>query len=200
MSTPSLQSRSKDLGRILKAYREKLGRNQAAVATQAGISTSMLSQIERGAVSPSIETLLAVCSALGLDIAELFGRAYPRSPVRIQHTGERLRSTVEGVRYEQLVSSPDTAHPAEMLLLELEPHTRVGLSDGGHEGVEMGYVLAGTAILTVEEDRYPIRRGDSVAFSARLRHGLENPNGSPFRAVWSMLPPHQDHVKRGSVG
>jgi transcriptional regulator with XRE-family HTH domain len=44
------------IGRMLKLYREKTGRNQGEIATQAGISISMLSQIERGMVSPSIDT------------------------------------------------------------------------------------------------------------------------------------------------
>lgn len=186
---------SKRLGHIVRVYREKVGRSQAAVAVAAGISTSMLSQIERGAVSPSIDTLFGVCSALGLDIADLFGRACPRTPVRIHRPGERLRSTGEGVVYEQLVSSPDAAHPAEMCVLELAPGTRLGMSDGGHEGVEMGYVLTGRAVLMVEENEYTIQTGDSIAFAARLRHGLRNDGTAPFRAVWSTLPPHQDYMK-----
>ncbi|MBD3318054.1 MAG: helix-turn-helix domain-containing protein [Chitinivibrionales bacterium] len=195
MNTVEMQGPSQRLGRILRSYREKRGHNQRAVAAKAGISTSMLSQIERGAVSPSIDTLYGVCSALGVDIADLFGQACPRAPVRIHHPGERLQSESERVRYEQLVSSPDTAFPGEMFLLELKPHTKVGPSDGGHEGVEMGYVLSGTAVLTVESNHYTITRGDSLAFSSRLRHGLENTGVGLFQAVWSTHPPHQDYLK-----
>jgi len=52
MSTVSLQSMVPEIGKILRLFREKINKNQGDVADKAGISTSMLSQIEREQCRP----------------------------------------------------------------------------------------------------------------------------------------------------
>ena len=195
MNTEIIKQLNPRLGRILKAYREKTGRNQGDVASKAGISVSMLSQIERGMVAPSIETLVMVCQVLGLDVSQLFRMvAADEHPVRIHHSGERLRNEVGGVRYEQLMTSTQGSWQAEMFLLEVAPGTSTTFSGGGHEGVEMGYVLDGQAVLTVDATDYPINKGDSIHFSSHLPHQLRNGGKKIFRAVWSISPPHVDYL------
>ncbi|MBD3393058.1 MAG: cupin domain-containing protein [Chitinivibrionales bacterium] len=187
------ESRSR-IGQVLRAYREGTGRNLSEVADGAGISTSMLSQIERGLVAPSLDTLFLVCDSLSLDIGELFNRVSHREPVRIQRAGQRLVSKRKGARYEQLVASADSRHPAEMFFLTLDPSREVGLGGRGHEGVELGYVLSGSATLTVGRCAYEIQSGDSVSFASHLPHRLANSGRSVFRAIWSVLPPHTDYL------
>jgi DNA-binding XRE family transcriptional regulator/quercetin dioxygenase-like cupin family protein len=183
------------IGRLLKVFREKLGRNQSEVSSAAGISTSMLSQIERGGVSPSIDTLFDVCGALGLELTELFARLSPRKPVVIHHPGERLHTLRNGVSYEQLALSQSTSHPAELFLLELAVGGEVGMSGEGHEGGEMGYVLEGEAVLCIEDQEYDVRAGDSVTYVSRVAHRLSNRGKARFRAVWSVQPPHRDYLE-----
>ena len=184
------------IGTILRRYREKMQRNQGEIASLAGISTSMLSQIERGVVSPSIDTLCGVCSALGLDISELFRRIAPDAAIRVKREGERLSSRHHGILFEQLALSVQSNFPAELLLLEVMPGKRVGLSGGGHEGVEMGYVLEGSAVLSVEGKEFSIGKGDSVSFNANLPHGLFNGGKDKFKALWAALPPHKDYIEQ----
>ena len=193
MNEAALKSVVPVLGNILKVYREKTRKNQSEVASRAGISISMLSQIERGVVSPSIDTLVGVCNALGLDIADLFRRITPDAPVRLHRPGQRLGTRHDGVLFEQLAVSSHTNFPAELLLLEVKPGRRVGLGNG-HEGIEMGYVLEGKAVLTVEGTEHPLGKGDSVSFDASLPHGLANGGKKTFRAVWTALPPHKDYL------
>jgi transcriptional regulator with XRE-family HTH domain len=188
--------RATEIGQILKVARERTGRNQSAVAAAADISPSMLSQIERGQVSPSIETLFAVCASLDLDIAELFRRLSPAKPVRVVSAANRLRSVENGIRYEQLVWSVSPGHAAEMFLLEIEKGHQAGISGHGHDGVELGSVLCGTATLTVDGTTYALREGDSVSFSSLLPHRLENSGRSVFRAIWTVLPPHRDYLDK----
>jgi transcriptional regulator with XRE-family HTH domain len=195
MDTLIIKQINSRLGRILKTYRERTGRNQGDVASKAGISVSMLSQIERGIVAPSIETLMMVCSVLDLDVSQLFRMVASNEPqVRIHHSGERLRNEVGGVHYEQLMTSTQGTWQAELFLLEVAPGRSTTFSGGGHEGVEMGYVLAGEAVLTVEATEYRISKGDSIHFSSHLAHQLRNRGKSAFKAIWSISPPHVDYL------
>jgi mannose-6-phosphate isomerase-like protein (cupin superfamily) len=155
----------------------------------------MLSQIERGVVSPSIDTLVTVCGVLGIDAAELFRRVSPAAPVRIHKRRERLTIENDGVRYEQLMTSHAPPFTAELFLLEVAPAYATALSHAGHEGVEIGYVLAGCGLLTVGTEEHAITEGDSVCFDARLPHRLASTGKLAFKAVWSISPPHVDYLK-----
>lgn len=184
-----------EIGRILRLARERTSRNQSDVAGAARISPSMLSQIERGQVSPSIDTLCAVCTALDLEVAEVFRRVSPTRPVRVVPSRNRMRSESSGgVVYEQLVGSSDAVYGAEMFLLEIPAGQQGGIRGEGHEGVELGSVLSGRAVLTVDTAEYALAEGDSVSFSCHLPHRLVNAGPGAFRAVWVVLPPHRDFL------
>jgi transcriptional regulator with XRE-family HTH domain len=199
MDTVLLKDVMPRLGKILKTYREKTGRNQSDIAQKAGISVSMLSQIERGNVSPSIETLILVCNVLGIETADIFRLLSCNQSVRIHHSGERLKLRNTGICYEQLMTSVQGAHQAEMFLLEVEPGFETTMSNNGHEGIEIGFVLKGEGTLIVDGSEYSIREGDSVFYKSSQKHQLRNCGKTIFKAVWSITPPHVDYLKN-SVG
>jgi transcriptional regulator with XRE-family HTH domain len=195
MNKATLKTVLPQLGKTLRLFREKSGRKLSDVATGAGISISMLSQIERGRVSPSIDSLCMVCRALDIDAAELFRRISPLELVRIHKGRERLKMENNGVRYEQLMTSQTSAFPSELFCIEVRPGCSTAMSGGGHEGMEIGYVLQGSARLTVGEEAYAISENDSLCFSAHLPHRLANTGRKLFKAVWSISPPHVDYLK-----
>ena len=194
MSEVFVNSPRHQIGTILRVVREKTGRQQGQVASGAGISASMLSQIERGQVSPSIDTLFLLCEELGLSPGDLFNRIAHKKAVHIHHAGERLRTSQQGIQYEQLVTSTNAHYPGELVLIEVAPGVQTGVRGQGHEGIEMGYVLGGQARLLVDDQEYALVEGDSVSFSSHLPHRLSNTGECPFRALWSVSPPHQNYV------
>ena len=195
MNTVTLNNNFAKIGSILKVYREKSGQFQSDIAKRAGISTSMLSQIERSVVSPSIETLFDVCEALGLNIATLFNSIAKKKNVRINHKNERLKTERNGIYYEQLMIHIDNPYQSEMLLLEIDSKKEVGMSTKGHTGIEMGYILSGSATLFVNNIEYPLQAGDSVSFDSSLPHKIRNTGKTKFRAIWNTLPPHKDYLE-----
>jgi transcriptional regulator with XRE-family HTH domain len=52
-------------GRVVRTCREQRGLSQESLAELAGLSRSFLSEIERGASVPSLETLQKLADALG---------------------------------------------------------------------------------------------------------------------------------------
>ena len=59
-------------GEKLRAAREKKHLTLKTVALQAGVSESLVSQIERNKVSPAIDTLLSLASVLEINLEYLF--------------------------------------------------------------------------------------------------------------------------------
>jgi transcriptional regulator with XRE-family HTH domain len=62
----------------LKALRENAGMSQQSLAVSAGLSVSLVSQIERGSrADPRMSTITALAGALGITLDELVGRNGP---------------------------------------------------------------------------------------------------------------------------
>lgn len=59
------------LGLALRDTRQRQGRTLREVSAVAGVSLGYLSEVERGRKEPSAELLLAICTALGLRLADL---------------------------------------------------------------------------------------------------------------------------------
>lgn len=77
------------LGRRLREEREKRGVTVRGLARDVGVSASMVSQIETGKSQPSVSTLYAITTALGITVEELFtpsldgGRPVARIPAEL---------------------------------------------------------------------------------------------------------------------
>ena len=59
-------------GSKLRTVRERKGLTMKQVAAQVGVTESLISQIEREKVSPSIDTLLSISEVLEIDLEYLF--------------------------------------------------------------------------------------------------------------------------------
>lgn len=88
------------LGRRLRTYRESLGLTQDELAARSGLSVSFTSLLERGARSPSYETLFALSRALGISVVDLLRE---RSGPELQDPV--LARLVSFARQAQLTSS-----------------------------------------------------------------------------------------------
>lgn len=61
-----------ELGVRLRSERERQGIGVRELSRRLGVSASMISQIERGRVMPSVNTLYSITSALGISLDDLF--------------------------------------------------------------------------------------------------------------------------------
>lgn len=162
------------------------------VAARAGCSESMLSKIENGNVSPSINTLHRITRALGTSISDLFASPdagapfvlrQGRRPTLVRHP---LRSG-DGIALESLTPF-EIGGILQAQLHIVEPG---GASDGliSHEGEELGYILDGTLELTVDGHRAVLGPGDSFFFASKRPHGYRNVGNDTVRVVWVNSPP-----------
>lgn len=63
---------TKQVGKVVKTWRMSHSVTQRALATKANCHRSLISTIERGAHSPTIDTLQRILTALGYSHLELF--------------------------------------------------------------------------------------------------------------------------------
>jgi len=180
-------------GEKLRAIREKKGYTLKIVAQAAGVSESLVSQIERNRVSPAIDTLLALADALEIDIEYLFEEYRRERPVRVIRADERRRATEQNITYEEIVRpiEEDGSHAIEAYYIYLPKGEATKRGSYGHLGREFGVVTEGKGELLYETRAYQLNKGDSISFSATAPHTLKNIGDEPLKALWVVTPPQR---------
>jgi transcriptional regulator with XRE-family HTH domain len=180
-------------GEKLRQVREHKGLTLKIVADKAGVSESLVSQIERNRVSPAIDTLLALADALDINLEFLFEEYRRERPVQIIRADERRTLAEDDVTYEELAkpdeSEKENSFEAYVIKVPAGSHTHRG--SYGHLGRELGIITKGTALLKYEKKEYTLAVGDSVSFPAGTPHTLENNTKEPIEAIWVVTPPQR---------
>ncbi len=180
-------------GEKLRQVRERKGLTLKTVASQAGVSESLVSQIERNRVSPAIDTLLALADVLDINLEFLFEEYRRSRPVRIIRKNERRKIEEGNVRYEEVVQPADSdgEHSMEVYSIIIPPGEHTQRGSYGHPGREFGYILEGSAQLQYETGKYDLETGDSISFAASAPHTLVNAGENTLRALWAVTPPQR---------
>jgi len=167
------------IGPRVRALREAMDLSLRDLAERSGVSAPMLSQVERGETSPTLQIASRIAAGLELRLSQLL-RLDESGTVTIVRGNERRRG-----------GAPDRGHAFEVLTaplpgqrVELSRHTlAAGARTGGagdppmHEpgSREIALVESGSVVLDIDGERHDLAAGDCVTFDADLPHHFENP-------------------------
>lgn len=170
-----------------------------------GVSPSLISQVETGRAKPSVNTLYALATELGISLDELLfvdaapgsiaadgavarpeDVTLPRDPV--QRASSRMSIRLgSGVVWERLTT--ESIRNVDFLFVTYE----VGGASSPeneyqrHSGQEWGYVLAGSLKVRIGFEEFLLGPGDAITFDSGTPHRLVNAGNEPVRAVWYVL-------------
>ncbi|MDQ6746061.1 MAG: XRE family transcriptional regulator [Actinomycetota bacterium] len=149
------------------------------LSERSGVSAPMLSQVERGETSPTLQVAGRIASGLELRLSQLL-RLDEDGAVTIVRRRERRQgpSRVRGHSYE-ILTPPLPGQRAELSRHTLAP----GALTGGpgdppmHEpgSRETALVQSGEVVLVCDSQRHRLQAGDCVTFDADLAHHFHNP-------------------------
>ena len=173
------------VGPRVRALREAMDLSLRELAQRSGVSAPMLSQVERGETSPTLQVATRIAAGLELRLSQLL-RLDEDGAVTIVRQAERRAGppAVSGHSYE-ILTPPLPGQRAEISRHTLAP--RAGTGGPGdpprHEpgSRETALVERGTVVLHCDGQRYELLDGDCVTFDADLNHHFENPG--PDEAV-----------------
>lgn len=174
---------SVDVGSRLRALREERALSMRALARKSGLSANALSMIERGKTSPSVSTLYKLAGALELPITTFFGQEIERSTVVHVKADQRPRVPFQRGVWEGL-GGENFVGRLEPFVLTLESGANSGLHTMVHTGHEFVFCLRGELEYQVEDQFYLLQPGDSLIFSAHLRHRWRNAGGTVCNALF----------------
>ena len=176
-----------ELGRAIRAGRLARGLRLADVAALAAVSVSLLSQVERGLIDPSLETLRKVATALGTTPFRLLEPSAAAGVVRAGE-GRRLPATADGGMRVELLS-PHLDGAFEIARWTLQPGCASSHEALAHAGEEANVILAGQALLEIGEERVTLGPGDCITFDARLPHRVVAVGEEPVVCIDVISPP-----------
>jgi mannose-6-phosphate isomerase-like protein (cupin superfamily)/DNA-binding Xre family transcriptional regulator len=196
-AVPDGKSLAAQVGTAARRLRLAQGLTLAEVARSAGISAAMLSRLETGGVSPSLETLDALSRALGSSVVALLREEMPgASDAQLVRRGEGLevvrRGTRRGHTYHLLASGRGPRRVFEPFLVTLTSASEE-FPDFDHPGTEFIYILEGSLRYRHGTESFLLRPGDSLTFRGDVPHGPEKLLKLPVRMlsviIYAETPP-----------
>ena len=191
-----------DIGTRLREERDRVGISQRELARRIGLSASMISQIESGLSKPSVSTLYAIVTELGVSVDDVFrgaedhadpdhlhgsGPDDPADDPVVRPDDRHVIDLASGVRWERL-----TTHRHEDVDF-LHVIYDVGGSSAGdnvmmrHPGREYGYILSGQLGVQLGFEEHKLGPGDSIGFDSTQPHRLWNLGEEPVHGIWFVV-------------
>jgi transcriptional regulator with XRE-family HTH domain len=174
------------LGKFIRNYRLERGLTLADVASRAGISRGMLSKIENGQTSASLNTLTKVARALGVTLSTMFSNYdVPVGGAQLIKAGQGIevvrRGTRKGHSYHLLAYDKGPAPQLfEPFLITITDESEV-FPRFEHSGIEFIHVLEGKIEYRHGQFTYQLEPGDSLTFRGEIAHGPERLVEVPIR-------------------
>ncbi len=204
---------AEDIGSRLRAARTQRGMSLRSVASALGVSASLISQVETGKTQPSVSTLYAIVTHLGISIDDLLGVSPEHSatapspslapapaPAVVQQASENPVLDMEnGVRWERLATGTG---PADALLVTYAPGASSSVEGRlmRHAGVEYAYLLEGELTLQLEFDEHVLRPGDSLHFDSVRPHLYVNNSDAIARGIWFVVGRREQNQAMPAAG
>lgn len=173
-------------GSKMRQVRKNQGLTLSELAELTGLTSSLLSQVERGLADPSLSSLRKIAHALDVPLAYFFTE--DEKSEEIMHESDRslLVSKKRGVSYEFL--SSNKSNVLEFSLLHINAGGYSGSDHDIHLGEEVLYVLQGCLTLNINEKEYQLYAGDSIHFESDSPHSWTN-NSEEKVIAFSVVTP-----------
>ncbi|HUY99576.1 MAG TPA: cupin domain-containing protein [Thermomicrobiaceae bacterium] len=187
VAEPTQSGSSTALGARLRSVRTRRGRSLVEVAGQAGVSKSLVSQIERGLAAPSLDTLRRLASALDVPVFSLFLDEIDNELV--VRANRRRAVSYPGSKVRREILTPGLHGRMVLLWVSLPPHAASGAERVHHEGEECVVVISGTLTVLMGDTVVELGVGDSMTFDSGVPHSFQNPGDMACEAVVAISPP-----------
>ncbi|MBW2311197.1 MAG: helix-turn-helix domain-containing protein [Deltaproteobacteria bacterium] len=174
------------LGSLIRRSRKQMKLTLKIVAEKSGISEGFLSQVENDVSSPSVDTLVNICTAIGVEAGDLLNQAnkqekivlIPRSEwndIDIPHTGFITRRFF----------SPENRTVIDSAILVIEPGKSIPVRKDIKNGQELLCILKGSLNLEHGERTIHLTEGDTVHYLANpKKQSITNENEDLAIALW----------------
>ena len=188
MSNPSRPTGSEPprVGRALALLREQQALSLEELSRRAGVSKSMLSQIERAQANPTVAVVWRLANALGVPLADLLSDGLRSEAPAIITVGAQDTPTLGGsdARCQLRILGPiELAGQFEWYELTLQ--AGAALESAAHEPGSREHltVLSGTLEVEAGDARSKLKTGETARYAVDRPHAIRNVGRSAGHAL-----------------
>lgn len=167
----------KRIGDVIKHLRLSANLTLAELSSGAGISSAMLSRVENGMATASLDSLERLCHALGVNLSDLFRQTEQKEgSAQLLKKSDQMEvvrvGTKHGHTYRLLSYDRGPRKIFEPFLIEMDRKSQ-SWPRFAHPGVEFIYMLQGRVEYRFGDKTYILEPGDAFTFSGDVVHGPE---------------------------
>jgi len=167
----------KRIGDVIKHLRLSANLTLAELSSGAGMSSAMLSRVENGMATASLDSLERLCHALGVNLSDLFRQTEQNEgSAQLLKKSDQMEvvrvGTKHGHTYRLLSYDRGPRKIFEPFLIEMDRKSQ-SWPRFAHPGVEFIYMLQGRVEYRFGDKTYILEPGDAFTFSGDVVHGPE---------------------------
>ena len=209
MTETATSDAGKRVGERIRVARLAANLSVRELSRQIDVSSSHVSQVERGLASFSVAALYKVVSILRISMDSLFDDppsadgAHPSTPgveslpatqgplddsaIVLRAVSRHALPLSGGRRWERLTPQPEVG--SEFIEVVYAPSTGEPTQTEfvQHKGREFGVVIKGSLTVEVGFDQAVLHVGDSIAFDSHRPHRFWNATSEEVRTLWFIL-------------
>jgi transcriptional regulator with XRE-family HTH domain len=169
------------VGRNLRRLRTKRGLALEALSRASGVSRAMLSQVELGRSTPTINVLWKISRALDVPFSALITDPTDGQPTVMRASTAKVLTSHDGTFQSRALFPFDAPRVVEFYELRLSP-SAVERADPHPSGTKENLAVAdGNLGMVIAGKRHHLGAGDAIFFDADVAHEYWNEGTNPLR-------------------
>src|SRR6056297_2640114 len=178
-----------EIGKKIKELRKVKELTIKEVAEASDMSSSMLSQIERGLANPSITSLKTIAKVLEVPVFTFFINEGAVGDLVVRKSERKVMSFPSDNDFSYELLTPDLKGNIEFSLMTLNTGSQSSTKAFAHAGEEVALVIEGKVDLFINEKKIVLETGDSIRIPSQRKHRWFNHYDETCKVVFAINPP-----------
>ncbi|MEG0856239.1 MAG: helix-turn-helix domain-containing protein [Terrisporobacter sp.] len=178
-----------DISKNICEYRKSKGLSIKELANLTGVTSSLLSQIEKGSANPSINTIKQISKALDVPLFNFFINDNPTENLVVRKDGRKKMTFSDDDSFAYELLTPNLQGAIEFVLMKIPPKESSSKELFCHKGEEVAYIMKGNVSLYIMNTVVVLNSGDSVKIPPQSNHKWENHGVEECEVIFALTPP-----------
>ncbi|MGL4912308.1 MAG: helix-turn-helix domain-containing protein [Romboutsia sp.] len=177
-----------DISKNITEYRKIKGLTIKDLAKLTGVTSSLLSQIEKGTANPSMNTLKKIATALEIPLFNFFINDNLTEDIVVRKNNRRkiMLAKEDSFAYELL--TPNSQGAISFMIMKIPARKFSSKELFSHKGEEVAYVMKGSVNLYLMNSVIELNCGDSVKILPHSNHKWENNTDEDCEIIFAITP------------
>ncbi len=154
-----------NIGTLIRRCRKEQKLTLKIVSEKASISEGFLSQVENDVNSPSVDTLVRICDAIGINAGDLLSKASKQEKIILIRKSSLADIDLSHHGFvTRRFFSPEDRTVIDSSILVIEPGKTIPVRKNIKNSQEVLCVIKGTVELMLSDETHILEAGDSVHY------------------------------------